>query len=107
MSEDDMAGTARGPNYNWKHEADHYRAECEKLRELLGKVETSWEREAASLESRLAQLEKRSAWQGEMIERAKDLVHMALDCPNCCTRSVQTFNADLEAGPQGKEKGHE
>lgn len=22
----------RGPNYDWKHEAEHYRAECEKLR---------------------------------------------------------------------------
>lgn len=34
----------RGPNYDWKHEAEHYRLECDKLRELLHKVEASGER---------------------------------------------------------------
>lgn len=35
---------SRGPNYDWRHEAEHYRLECEKLRDLLGKVEASGDR---------------------------------------------------------------
>lgn len=33
----------RGPNYDWKHETDHYRLECDKLCTLLQKVEASGE----------------------------------------------------------------
>jgi hypothetical protein len=36
----------RGPNYDWKHEAEHYRAECDRLRSLLYKVEFQGERDA-------------------------------------------------------------
>lgn len=35
--------STRGPNYDWKHEAEHYREECDKLRELLGKLDASGE----------------------------------------------------------------
>ena len=45
-----MSVGERGPNYDWKHEAEHYRDECDKLRELLSKVEASGERDAWELE---------------------------------------------------------
>ena len=41
----------RGPNYDWKHEAEHYRTECDKLRDLLCKVEAAGERDALALEA--------------------------------------------------------
>jgi hypothetical protein len=48
MSEDDQnyqsgAGLAveRGPNYDWKHEAEYYRQECDRLRELIYQMEIS------------------------------------------------------------------
>lgn len=62
----------------------------------IEKVVEAMRTERASLESRLAFAER-------MLERAKDIVHMAIDCPNCCTKSVQTFNADLERGSEGVE----
>lgn len=39
----------RGPNYNWEHEARHYREEADDLRKLLRLVERSGEK--ASLEN--------------------------------------------------------
>jgi methyl-accepting chemotaxis protein len=46
----------RGPNYDWKHEAKHYRDECEKLRELLRKVEVSSDERESALEAENALL---------------------------------------------------
>lgn len=39
MNENDAV--QRGPNYNWEHEAKHYRDECDSLRELIQKSERS------------------------------------------------------------------
>lgn len=36
----------RGPNYDWKHEAEHYSQECDRLRKLLGQIEAKWEHAA-------------------------------------------------------------
>lgn len=36
----------RGPNYDWKHEAQHYREECEKLRKIVHLLELTIERNA-------------------------------------------------------------
>lgn len=41
---DEHTAATRGPDYDWKHEAEHYQQECDRLRALLGKVEASSER---------------------------------------------------------------
>jgi hypothetical protein len=41
---------SRGPNYDWQHEAAHYRVECDKLRDLLRQVERSGEETQLKLE---------------------------------------------------------
>ena len=35
----DNIPSQRGPNFDWKREAEHYQAECDKLRDLIRKVE--------------------------------------------------------------------
>lgn len=55
-------GVSRGPNYDWKHEADHYRGECEGLRALLGRVEASAERLAEENTQLISALKKIEAF---------------------------------------------
>lgn len=42
----DYKASMRGPNYDWETESYHYREECDKLRDLLGKIESSGEKAA-------------------------------------------------------------
>lgn len=56
-----MNASERGPSYDWKHEAEHYRAECDKLRDLLGKVETMGERDAHERDELVALLQSLNA----------------------------------------------
>lgn len=44
-----MNPVERGPNYDWKHEAEHYRDESDKLREILHKVVASRDSYAAQV----------------------------------------------------------
>lgn len=53
----DKLASERGPEYDWKHEADHYRIECDKLRALLFKVEASGERDADERDQLRAEVE--------------------------------------------------
>lgn len=55
-----MDGAERGPNYNWRHEAEHYQKECADLRELLYKLEASSERIDAENEKLRAALAEKS-----------------------------------------------
>lgn len=52
----DQNGFERGPNYDWKHEAEHYQEEYKKLQDLCRKIEQSWETETNALKAELARL---------------------------------------------------
>jgi hypothetical protein len=49
----------RGPNYDWKHEAEHYRDECDKIRALLHKIDSSADMRIYELERDLATAQAR------------------------------------------------
>lgn len=49
----------RGPNYDWKAEAEHNQKECDNLRDLCTKLEASAERDVYRLQAELAQAKDR------------------------------------------------
>lgn len=48
---DDNQGYERGPNYNWQHEAEHYKEEANDLRKLLRLIEQSNDKYANEADS--------------------------------------------------------
>lgn len=73
MSED--IAMERGPNYNWEHEAKHYRDECESLRQLLRKTEKVGDKlfsEKYALSRRLAALEKVAVIARKLLDEGRE-----------------------------------
>ena len=81
----DNIPSQRGPNFDWKREAEHYQTECDKLRDLIRKVEVSadkFEAENAQLKAeRAAEIvsNTRTIMSGTAVMRENTALRSALD----------------------------
>ena len=89
----------RGPNYDWKHEARHYQDECEKLRDLLHRVERSGDKAAEERDEALNAL---TFTQEEWLLRTKRLEIENYELRHTLLSIVSDF-PDTRAGLMAKE----